>query len=198
MESTRIQRGAYYVSDAPLSVAQSMTREHHYSRGGSNTAVYVHGLYRESDDALIGIAWWLPPTRVACESVNKLEWKKVLSLSRLVILPDVPNNACSFLLARSINLIWRDKRFVSLVTYADESQSHTGAIYRATNWNYIGRTGPYPRWLDSSGKQVAPKSTVNRTKQQMIDLGHIKVGSYYKHKFALHRPKRFNNQHGSQ
>jgi len=174
------------VRPVPLADAQALVREHHYAKGGSNTAVYTHGLYHRLTDLLVGVVWWLPPTRVACESVNKAEWQKVLSLTRMVMIPGAPKNACSFLLARSIKEIKREGRFVSLVTYADESQNHDGGVYRAANWEYVGRTGPYPRWLDKDGKQVAPKATTNRTKAQMEALGHTKVGSFYKHKFVLH------------
>lgn len=176
----------YYVTDCPLKLGQEMVREYHYAKGGSNTCVYMHGLYRKSDDKLLGVAWWLPPTRVAAESVNKERWKQVLSLTRLVILPEVETNAASFLMSRSIKLIKKDKRFVSLVTYADEKMGHTGAIYRAANWTYVGRTGPYPAWIDQNGKQVAAKATKNRTKAEMLALGHQKQGSFYKHKFVYH------------
>ena len=184
----RLRKEDWLVRDAPLKAAQAMVAEHHYSRGGSNTACYVHGLYDRDLEDLCGIAWWLPPTRVACESVNRLEWKKVLSLTRLVILPNVPKNAASFLLARSIKAIREDGRFTSLVTYADESQGHTGAIYRATNWQYVGRTGPYPRWVDpaNNNRQVAQKASFNRVKAKMIELGYVNSGSFYKHKFVMH------------
>lgn len=186
MSSAKLRKNDWYVADAPLHLAQALVREHHYSRGGSNTAVYVHGLYCRSSRKLHGVAWWLPPTRVACESVNREQWQQVLSLTRMVLLPDTPQNACSFLLSQSVKLIRGDARFVSLVTYADESQGHTGTIYKAANWEYVGRTGPYPRWVDLEGRQVAPKATVNRTKAQMEALGHEKVGSYFKHKYVLH------------
>lgn len=85
--------------------------------------------------------------------------------------------------------IQQDGRFVTLVTYADESQEHTGTIYRAANWHYMGRTKPTPRWLEpSSGRQVSPKSTVNRTKAQMEALGYVRDGYHHKHKFVLHLP----------
>lgn len=186
MNELKLRKKDWFVDDAPLRQAQEMVAMHHYARGGSNTAVYVHGLYRKEDGILCGIAWWLPPTRVACESVNKEQWKKVISLTRMVILPGMPKNACTFLLARSVERIRRDGRFVSLVTYADESQGHNGGVYRAANWDYVGRTGPYPRWQDADGRQVAPKSTKNRTKDQMLSLGYIKTGSFHKHKFVLH------------
>lgn len=185
--SEHLKSDEWYVASTPLKQAQEMVIAHHYSRGGSNTACYVHGLYNVKTGRLHGIAWWLPPTRVACESVNKPEWKRVLSLTRLVLIPETPKNACSFLLSRSVKLIKRDRRFVSLVTYADESQGHRGHIYRAANWEYVGRTGPYPRWVDPlTDRQVSTKATVNRTKAQMEALGYVKQGPFYKHKYVLH------------
>lgn len=176
----------YEVKPIPHFMAADFVKRYHYSRGCSNTQVYGHGLYLKNGINLLGVAMWLPPTRVAAESVNKDHWQKVLSLTRLAVHPMVPTNGASFLMGASMKLIRKDGRFVSLVTYADESQGHTGAIYRATNWHYAGRTGPYPRWLDKDGKQVAQKATKNRVKAVMEALGHVKVGSFYKHKFVMH------------
>lgn len=182
---SKFRASDYEVRDISHNRAKVFIERHHYSRGCSNTAVYCHAMYLKNGLNLLGIAMWLPPTRVACESVNKENWTKVLSLTRLAIHPMVPTNGASFLIAASIKLIKEDGRFTDLVTYADESQGHTGAIYRATNWNYVGRTGPYPRWIDRDGKQVAAKATVNRTKAQMEALGHSKQGSFFKHKFTM-------------
>lgn len=177
----------FYVADAPLKVAQAMVARLHYARGGSNTACYVHGLYdRQVGGAPIGVAWWLPPTRVACESVNRDQWQKVLGLTRLVLEPFAPKNAFSFLLGRSVRLIRADARFVSLVTYADERVGHDGHAYRASGWDYVGRTGPYPAWADATGRQVAAKATKNRTRSEMEALGYVRLGSFYKHKFVKH------------
>lgn len=185
--ANRLRKEDYEVRDADFSEARAFIAEHHYARGGSNTCVYCHGLFAKGGTELLGVAWWLPPTRVAAESVNKAQWQKVLSLTRLAIVPGCPKNAASFLLARSVKRIQADGRFVSLVTYADESQGHLGGIYKASNWTYVGRTGPYPRWLDpETGRQVAPKATTNRTKAQMEALGYVKEGSFHKHKFLRH------------
>jgi len=182
-----LRKEDWEVKDAPFAEGKDLVSKYHYAKGGSLTFVYMHGLYRKSDDALCGIVWWLPPTRVACESVNKDQWKQVLGLTRMVVVPDVPKNACTFLLAASVRKIRAEGRFVSLVTYADESQGHTGGVYRAANWNYIGRTGPYPRWIDpASGRQVAVKATKSRTKAEMEALGYVKQGSFHKHKYVLH------------
>jgi hypothetical protein len=90
----------------------------------------------------LGVAWWMPPTRAAAEANWEGDFREVLSLSRLVIVPDVPKNAASFLIGKSIHLIRKDGRFCCLLTYADTSQGHDGGIYRATNWEYMGLTTP--------------------------------------------------------
>ena len=183
----RLRTSEWEVRSVPLKDARLLVVEYHYAKGGSNTACYVHGLYNKITGVLHGIVWWLPPTRVACESVNRDEWKKVLSLTRMVMIPGTPKNACSFLLSRSVRLIKKEGRFVSLVTYADESQGHTGLVYKASNWTYVGLSAPSPRWIDPvSGRQVAKKSTKTRSVSEMKALGYINQGSFRKHKYVLH------------
>jgi hypothetical protein len=72
-------------------------------------------------------------------------WRRVLSLSRLALAPTEPQNAESILIGWSVRRIRREGKWVALVTFADESQGHTGTIYRATNWTYVGRTKPEAR-----------------------------------------------------
>jgi len=90
-------------------------------------------------------------------------------------------------MSASIRLIKEDGRFVSLVTYADVRMGHTGAIYKATNWDYVGEMKGSPCWIDpSSGRQVARKATVSRTTKEMKDLGYECIGTFGKHKFVMH------------
>lgn len=171
---------------AQWQAARAFVAEHHYSGGCSNTCVYAHGLYRRGSAELLGVAMWLPPTKVAAQSVNKDDWRRVLSLTRLAVRADVPSNAATFLMARGIRLIRQDGRFVSLVTYADEFMRHTGAIYRAANWTYVGEMAAQPRWEDADGRQVAKQATKTRTNAQMKALGYRMVGTFKKHKFIMH------------
>ncbi|MDE2103179.1 MAG: hypothetical protein KGL39_38390 [Patescibacteria group bacterium] len=187
---SHISHSDYYVADADKDEARAFIRAHHYSKGCSNTHVYLHGMFCANTDKLMGVAHWLPPTRVAAESVNKDQWKRVLSLSRLVVHPDVPTNGASFLLGRSIRLIRSEGKWVSLVTYADDFMGHTGQIYRATNWEYVGRMKGSPRWENAEGRQVARKSTRSRTNAEMEALGLRMVGVFDKHKFVRHLHQR--------
>jgi hypothetical protein len=145
-------------------------------------------LYRKGSAELLGVALWLPPTKVAAQSVNKARWRKVLSLSRLAVRSDVPTNGATFLMARSIRFIKQDGRFYSLVTYADEFRGHSGAIYLGANWTPAGSGQKQPRWEDAEGRQVSNRSTTTKTHDQMRAAGHRLVGYYRKHKFFMHLP----------
>jgi len=101
-------------ADVPLQEARHLVEKYHYSKGASNTRTDLHGFRKNG--VLIAVAWWLPPTRVACESVNRGEWKKVVSLSRLVVHPDEPKNVCSMLIGASIRQLKKDGRWSTLVT----------------------------------------------------------------------------------
>jgi len=176
----------YEVKPIPLKDGREFIAAHHYSQGSSHTAVYIHGLFRKGQDVLLGAAQWLPPTRRAAETVNKCHWRRVLSLSRLAVHSDIPTNGASFLMGRSIRLIKSEAKWVSLVTYADDFMKHTGQIYKATNWQYVGFMKGAPRWEDENGKQVSKQSTRTRTNAEMIALGYKKIGVFGKHKFIMH------------
>lgn len=168
-------------------VARQFIRDHHYTKSCSNTGVYIHELRRKSDGELMGVAQWLPPTKLAAITVSKDNWRRVLSLTRLAIHPDVPKNGASFLLGRSIRMIKAIGEWPHLVTYADEWQGHEGAIYKATNWQYVGCTKPARRYINSEGKFAATLSTKTRTKEEMNRLGFFLSGEpHVKHKFVMH------------
>jgi len=182
-----LQKSEWEVRDVKNSDAVAFVKQYHYSGGCSNTRVYSHGLFRMGSAELMGVAVWLPPTGPAARSVNLDHWQKVLSLSRLAIHPNVPKNGATFLMSRSIKMIKKDGRFISLVTYADTRMGHTGAIYRASNWLYVGEMKGSPAWVNAlTGRQVARKATTSRTNAEMVALGYEMVGVFSKHKFVMH------------
>ena len=165
-----------------LSVAQELVRKYHYSGGGSNTATYRHGLFHKGSEECLGVSWWIPPTKSAALATYPENWKGVLSLTRLAIAPEVPANAASFLLGASMRMINREL-WPCLVTYADEMMGHTGAIYRATNWEYCGMTAKEATFF-KDGRMIARKAGPRtRTHQEMYNLGCELIGKFAKHKF---------------
>ena len=173
----------YEVRKVKHAEASVFIKQHHYAKGCSLTSTEAFGLFRTG--LLVGAALWMPPTKVCAESVDKAEWKKVLSLSRLAVLEGEPKNVASLFIGAMLRTLRREGRWVALVTFADESQGHTGAIYKATNWRYLGRTKPAPRWVDAQGRQVSVKATKSRTVSEMQKLGYRIEGRFSKHKFVF-------------
>lgn len=187
----RLRKTDWEVRPVSIHTARRLVEKHHYAAGASNTAVYLHGLFRKGeifDEQCVGVAWWLPPTRSAAEATFPSNWQGVLSLSRLVIEPNIPSNACTFLLGGSRRLIDRNL-WPCLVTYADEWRGHTGQIYRADNWQYAGLTKPQ-KVYQINGRMVARKAGPRtRTHAEMLELGAVCIGSFAKHKFINQEPK---------
>ena len=71
-----------------------------------------------------------------------------------------------------------------LITYADDWRGHSGAIYRADNWIYRGKTKAERTYL-VDGRMTARKAGNNtRTHAEMLALGAECIGSFAKHKFV--------------
>lgn len=110
----------------------------------------------------------------------------MIALSRLAVAPGEPKNTTGLFLARSTKLVFReDARWIFALTYADEREGHTGIIYRACGWHYVGPVKGDPKWVDAEGKQVARKSTKSRTNAEMVALGYTRLPPAPKHKFVL-------------
>lgn len=186
-----LRKADWLVDTCSLGQARALVADLHYAAGASNTATFRHGLYPRSEwpFTVAGAAIWIPPTRTAAEAslreanLDDAGWQRVLALSRLVIAEDVPTNGASFLLSRSTKLIETDGRWDLLVTYADEWQGHTGAIYLAAGWEYVGITKA-ERVYVRDGVMVARKAgPKTRTHAEMLALGAECVGAFSKHKF---------------
>lgn len=179
----RLRKGEWHVEEVAIPVARKIVETHHYARGAANTATFLHGLFHIGSPDCWGVAWWIPPTKGAALATFPENWQGVLCLSRLVVLPETPKNACTFLLSRSRHLI-DPVRWPCLVTYADDWQQHTGGIYRADNWEYRGKTKPERTYV-INGRMVSRKAGGNtRTHAEMLALGAVCVGSFSKHKYV--------------
>ena len=180
-----LRRDDWIVETIGLNQALTIIEHEHYAGGASNTATFRHGLFRREGWPLdvLGCALWIPPTKGAALATFPEDWQAVLSLSRLAIEPSVPTNGASFFLSRSEKLIRLDPRWRCLVTYADEWQGHTGAIYLAAGWEYMGLTKPERTYVRDGvlvARKAGPKT---RTHAEMLALGAECVGSFAKHKF---------------
>jgi hypothetical protein len=168
-------------------VAERLVIQEHYSRGVSNTATYLHGIFPAGwhwHEQCAGVVWWIPPTKSAAQAWSQ-DWHGVLALSRLAIRPDVPNNAASFLISKSVRMI--DNKWHTLVSYADSWRGHTGVIYRAAGWEYCGETKPEACYT-LKGRMIARKAgPKTRTHAEMLAMGCVFEGRFTKSRFVLRR-----------
>lgn len=162
-------------------LARAMVEQYHYTGSSSHRSF---GICAKRDGRIIGAALFLPPLPPAAKKHAKSDPKKVITLSRLVVHPDEPTNVESMLIGASLRRLRRDRRYDTVLTFADTSRGHTGAIYKATNATYCGLTKPEPYWVDpATGKRVSRKSTRSRTVAEMRALGYERRVSPGKHCF---------------
>lgn len=72
---------------------------------------------------------------------NKRYGGETWELSRLYLVDEVPKNAETWLLSKSVKIVRRERPDVEfLLSYADPSVGHAGTVYRASNWRPDGKT----------------------------------------------------------
>ena len=155
--------------------------------------VLSEGLFNKALPTPMGVAQWLPPAPGPAKWVAKhtgCSPDKVLALSRMVIVPGVPKNAASYLLAASVRRL-RAMGWGVAVTYADGLEEHTGLVYLASNWVPAGATRPRPRWVDQSGTMRSTKATVILTVADMRARGWTRVPGLPKPRFLYAINRRY-------
>lgn len=184
---SQLKRSEWKVAPIGFDVSSRLVKTFHYAKGHSKQSVALHGLFMACDDynALpFGVCWWMPPAAPSVARYASEDFKNVLCLSRMVITPDAPKNAASFLLSASIKML--PEKYHTLITYADEWRGHTGAIYKATNWTYDGLTEKKAVYVDSSGVMTSTRKgdkTLNIAEMSQ----HTLLGRFAKHRFLFYR-----------
>jgi hypothetical protein len=182
-----LRRADWKIGTCSQAEAREFIERTHYSGGCPNTAVARHVIRPAGEEKIMGVALWLPPTRVAAESVNKGNWRGVLALSRLAIAEGMPTNSASFLLGASMRLLDRST-WPTLLTYADTRMNHTGAIYKATNWTCLGEVKGYPAYRHRATGEMRglKRGPVNLKPADMEAQGYERLPAVPKVKYVHH------------
>ena len=110
--------------------------------------IKAHYLRKRPAIVLLCLTMYVAETPVGCviysappREIDKRYGGKTWELARVYLLDEVPRNAETWLIAKSVKHIRNTHpEVVNLVSYADPSAGHTGTIYRAGNWTCDGRT----------------------------------------------------------
>ena len=150
METTTVDVSRVILRPIAKDVAKKFIIQHHYTHKSSSTRYALGVFYMEDtehllfdgrQEKLIGCMTYGHPVsnRTAGSIAEGIELEHVLELTRLVVLDGYGKNIESHVIAKSFDwLKQNDKSIKVLVSYADPEQTHTGGIYRATNWYYQG------------------------------------------------------------
>lgn len=120
----------------------------HYSKSINGCKVsYCFAAYLNNE--LVGAALYGELSTTAWKKYSTSE-KDVLELRRLVTTYKEKNFLSKFLAWQIKQL--KKSSYKMLISYADPYYGHTGYIYQATNWEYLGITNPDVLLKDTSGK----------------------------------------------
>jgi hypothetical protein len=76
----------------------------------------------------------------------------------------------------------------ALVSYADPNAGHTGTVYRAASWSYLGQSEESRYYTGPNGEIVSRRSFHSSdrhlTKKQILERGFMELSRPGKHRFA--------------
>lgn len=138
-----IESKHYYIDLINSTKANQMTAYYHYSGVGFKKAKINQGIYRKSDNLLVGVLQWgcsaqegIRLDRYVREPITKDEY---LELNRFSMADSEGKNSESEAISLGIKWIKQNRPEIRLlVSYAGRKEGNYGYIYQATNWEYLG------------------------------------------------------------
>jgi len=147
----------YWVQETTFNhTVRKFLKRWHYSDYVNIQAKHTFCLFREGNfgiPEMVGVCVYTRPAGpTAGQSYYPEAPDKVLELRRLCLIDETPKNAESFFVSRSIKWLKQNTDWEFILSYADMEQGHSGVIYRASNFEYLGVTGA-GKTLEVDGKK---------------------------------------------
>jgi len=146
----------YYIDRVSKSEAAELLLRFHYLKDISKgfKSGYNYGLFRKNEFSPMNIGGiqgvciftGLPVPELAqgAFGLERNEQQGLFELSRLCIHPEIQgteHNITSWFVSRAIRQLRKDTEVKAIISYAD-SDFHSGTIYRACNFTYVGLSDP--------------------------------------------------------
>ena len=166
---TPIDIKSLVVRPVPPGVVKPLIIEHHYLHCMPSACWKCFGVYL--GEGLVGAALFTAGPRHGHRVLLGAKPQQVAVLARLWLADDLPKNAESRVLGVLIRSARRHPLWKMLLSYADPAAGHSGIIYRASGWLYLGRGQP-SRYLDlGDGHLIHPRTAYDRLGAN--SLGHL-------------------------
>jgi len=147
---------------------------YHYAQCGRlGKAVTVAFLGEE----MVGVCKFNTVTRKETARTLGLKCGQVMELDRFCIHPRYhKKNFGSWLLSRCVKALLKSKpEVMGLVSFAYPIFGHSGTIYKAANWELVGRTRPSYHYMDSTGVPINKKRVYDiASKLRMTEREYVK------------------------
>lgn len=157
IDVTHLPVKSFTVRLITIQEASPMIQDWHYSKSTNGLMVsYCFGLF--SDENLIGVMIY---GRLGMANAWKRYAEKmddVIELRRLACIDCTPKNTESYFIGKTIRWLKRNTDIKLIVSYADAFHGHSGIIYKASNFEYLGLTSPGKLILDSDGRTFHDKA----------------------------------------
>jgi hypothetical protein len=147
----------YWVQETTFNhTVRKFLKRWHYSDYVNIQSKHTFCLFREGNfgiPEMVGVCIYTRPAGPSAgQSYYPEAPDKVLELRRLCLIDETPKNAESFFVSRTIKWLKGNTDWEFILSYADMEQGHSGVIYRASNFEYLGVTG-VGKTLEVDGKR---------------------------------------------
>ena len=167
----------YEIREVPLQTIKSLIETNHYSHSVNGLHwSYCFGLY-DGDTLVGGMIYGTPAMRNAWRKYADKE-EEIIELRRLACLDTLPQETIdsegkrhsssieSYFIAHTLRWLRKNTAIKKVISYADAHHNHTGVIYRASNFKYLGCT-PKGKRIIYAGKSYHDKTIRTRYKGKL-------------------------------
>lgn len=107
------------------------------------------------------------------------KYKNCIDIRRMALLDECPKNAESFFIGQIIRWIASNTDYEYVLSYSDKTVNHSGIIYKASNFEYIGETAK-SRYIIWKNKRYHMRSLsvdrhYSRKLKEAISTGEAKI-----------------------
>jgi hypothetical protein len=150
---------------------------YHYAKLAPSSYSYAYNIYNDNNEWCGCILFGLGANSNMSKFLNCITGT-CLELQRVALNGKQGHNATSRAVSMAMREVKKDAVYLKcLFSYADTEQKHTGIIYQATNWIYIGNSEG-SHYIGQDGKRYHSR-TVNhikeRTGKTAQDMGFIRI-----------------------
>lgn len=155
------------------------TKKNHYSGKIARYTRIWAGLYHKG--TLIGVMQLGTPCSKNAEQCYAPKGK-LIELKRLCLVDEAPKNSESWFIGAVLRHMKKYTGYTHVLSYADLEEKHEGTIYKASNFDYLGKTKFTNKVMIHNDKKIPIRTAYNKKLPlyKEIRAGIVKGTSYLK------------------